>query len=154
MIFENWARRHRISDDAIKELRYLLHAASVPEFKHKEKTSEAGVQQAERIKAAECGIMLWRNNNGALQNSRGDWVRYGLGNDSKKINNVMKSSDLIGINPVRVTEFMVGKVIGQFVAVECKEPGWTFNPNNEHEQAQWNFITLVNQLGGEGRFAS
>ena len=154
MILEQWAQRHKIPQAALQELRTIMHAASTPEFKHKDAQSEAGVQQRERLVAAKIGAMLWRNNSGVLQNDRGDYVRYGLGNDSSKINKVMKSSDLIGINPIRVTQQMVGDTIGQFVAVECKKPGWTFRPNNEHEQAQLNFITLVNQLGGDGRFAS
>ncbi len=104
--------------------------------------SETDTQQRIRVKAVELGCVLWRNNSGVLTDKNGRPVRYGLGNDSGKINKVFKSADLIGI--------MRG---GTFIAVECKRPGWTA-PENDREKAQWAFLIDVVAKGGMGFFAT
>ena len=95
-------------------------------------------------KASKLGWTLMRNNSGAFQDSRGVWVRFGLGNSSKAANSQIKSSDLIGLRRVTITPDMVGKIIGQFVAVEVKQP------NEKPHPAQQKFIDLINQEGGHG----
>ena len=50
-----------------------------------------------RLEAAKQGILLWRNNVGAVKTSDGRMIRFGLANDSHKMNQHIKSSDLIGI---------------------------------------------------------
>jgi hypothetical protein len=72
---------------------------------------------------------------------------------------VFKSSDLIGVRSVVVTQEMVGSVIGQFVAIECKRPGWNYpNPTNiaeyQRASAQKAFIDKVNEMGGYAKFAT
>lgn len=119
---------------------------------------EAEVQQQIRLQAPKSGQILWRNNNGACFDDTGRLIRYGLAHDSKQINEVFKSSDLIGINPVVITQEMIGRTIGQFFAVEVKPEGWTFpNETNRSEfarcDAQRNFINRVNEFGGLGMFA-
>ncbi len=114
--------------------------------------SEAKVQQDAQLEASYGGGRLWRNNSGAYLDRRGVQVRYGLGNVSKKVNKRVKSSDLIGITPVRIVPAMVGKVVGVFTAVECKKQGWKFNPKNDDEVAQEHFHDIVRGLGGLAKF--
>lgn len=118
------------------------------------KMSEDEIQQMIRAEASANGMGMWRNNNGALPDMTGRPVRFGLGNDSKKINETLKSSDLIGCLPVVITQEMVGQVVGIFVACEVKEENWTFNPNDKHEVAQLNYINLVKSKGGKAGFAN
>lgn len=105
-------------------------------------TSEARTQSELRLAAAQAGFALWRNNNGACMDDTGRLIRYGLGHDSKRLNDVWKSSDLIGIGPH-----------GRFVACEVKHPGWT-KPENDRDRAQAAFLGQVNALGGIGFFAT
>lgn len=115
--------------------------------------SESNVQAREQLKAAQRGAWLLRNNSGAFYDEAGRLVRYGLGNVSKAYNEVVKSSDLIGIKPVVITADMVGKIIGQFVARECKPEGWQY-AGTDHELAQKTFIDKVNALGGDAAFTT
>lgn len=116
--------------------------------------SENNLQNIARIIASQRGGFLWRNNSGAFQDAKGRWVRYGLGNDSKAINKVMKSSDLIGVMPVTITQDMVGKKIGQFVAIEIKDGEWRFTKGDERAEAQLNFLHLIDKVGGAAGFAT
>lgn len=95
--------------------------------------SEARVQSAVRLEAAQKGYWLGRNNSGALLDQRGVPVRFGLGNESPAVNRVLKSADLIGIGPG-----------GQFVSVEVKRPGGVIHP------AQHAWAALVRKRGGLG----
>lgn len=105
-------------------------------------TSESTLQDQVRAEAARSGIYLWRNNSGVLPDARGVPVRFGLGNDSQRLNKVLKSSDLIGIMPD-----------GRFIAIEVKKPGW-IGPRTERERAQKAFINLVRKQGGVAGFVS
>lgn len=106
------------------------------------------------MEAAKHQVILLRNNSGALPDSTGRVVRYGLGNISKKKNEEFKSSDYIAITPVLITPDMVGKTIGVFTAVEVKEENWTFNPKDKREAAQKNFIDFVTARGGLAGFCN
>ena len=90
--------------------------------------SESEVQQRIQIELVKYGCQMMRNNNGSLPDVNGREVRYGLGNTSKQRNDLIKSSDLIGI------------MNGRFVAIEVKKEGWKFNPNDKREVAQLAFI--------------
>ena len=105
-------------------------------------TSEAAVQTRTRLAHAQIGPM-WRNNSGAFFDTEMKrWIRFGLGNDSKKLNKVWKSSDLYGIN-----------TDGRLIACEVKHPDWT-KPENDRDRAQEAHINQVNACGGIGFFAS
>jgi hypothetical protein len=114
---------------------------------------ESSVQQRIRLDAAYGGIELWRNNVGVLLNDRGQPVRFGLGNDSAGLNARIKSSDLIGVTPVFVTPELVGRVLGVFTAIECKEEGWRMTPSDERAIAQAAFHDIVKRAGGFAGFA-
>ena len=116
--------------------------------------SEEEVQQKIRLEAARYGIILWRNNNGALDDETGRPVRYGLGNDSKKISETFKSADLIGVIPIEITSQMVGQFLGVFLAVEVKKEGWKFNDQDKREVAQQNFLNFVSNKFGVSGFCN
>jgi hypothetical protein len=152
-MIDSWAARHGVTDAAMRELREILGAASEPEYKYVSARTEHGVSQRERLAASQAGARLWRNNSGAFRDDCGRWIRFGLCNDSRALNEGLKSADLIGIMPVKITPQMVGATIGQFMAREVKAPGWRWT-GTDREVAQLNFLTLVATLGGDARFVS
>lgn len=103
-------------------------------------SSEKPEQSKTVIRAFELGFSLWRNNNGVLTDKNGTPVRFGLGNDSKKINKVWKSPDYVGIGPG-----------GRFMGIEFKPKTWV-RPMNEHEEAQKACLDDINRRGGIGLF--
>ena len=115
--------------------------------------SESDIQARIRLEASKRGIHLWRNNVGVLRNEQGGYVRYGLANDSHQLNAVFKSSDLIGIKPILITQEHVGTTIGQFIAREVKTPGWKYT-GTAREKAQKAFIDLINERGGDASFTT
>lgn len=136
-----WAQRHGVSALALAELKMLnTDAMTATDIEYG--SSESRVQSQLRLEAPKHGWSLWRNNSGAYQDDTGRVIRYGVANDSKQLNAVFKSSDLLGIGPN-----------GRFVAVEVKKPGWT-KPSNDRERAQANFLGVVNKMGGIGMFAT
>ena len=106
-------------------------------------TSEAVVSDTIRIQAARVGCVLLRNNSGVMIDATGRHVRFGLGNDSKQINAVRKSPDLIGWT-----------CHGLFIAVETKHAGWRFNASHPDEVAQLAFLEWIMRSGGIGCFAT
>lgn len=108
--------------------------------------SEETVQAEIRLSAVKHEIQLFRNNVGVLVDATGRPVRYGLANESKELNQKIKSGDLIGWRPVFITPDMVGKVIAQFVSVECK--GEKSKTAKSREIAQRRWAKLVQQNGG------
>lgn len=115
--------------------------------------SEAWAQSAVRLEASEKGIACFRNNSGALPDKTGRLVRYGLANDSKAMNDVLKSGDLIMCRPILIQPHHVGHVLGQFVSREIKPPGWQYTGAGR-ESAQLNFCNLINAHGGDASFAT
>lgn len=105
------------------------------------------------LDAANIGVELWRNNNGAFPDETGRVIRYGLCNDSKKMSENVKSSDYIGITPVLITPDMVGQVIGVFTAIETKPSDWKFSPADKRAVAQRAFHDIVLRAGGFAGFA-
>lgn len=152
MILYEWAKAWGVSLEAIRDLEQRMGIDSTPATMPGG-TSEAAVQANLRLAAAKRGAHLWRNNNGACVDQEGRHIRYGLANDSKKLNGVLKSSDLIGIMPIHICASDVGQTFGLFVARECKPQGWRYS-GTEREQAQRRFIELINSLGGDAKFTT
>lgn len=148
----SWATKWGISPEALADLRMRMGLDPNPIAKPASGAlSEAGVSSRVRLAAAQGGMVLWRNNVGAMQDATGRVVRYGLANESKAMNKEIKSSDLIGLRPVRILPQHVGQVIGQFVARETKKPGWTYS-GTDHEIAQLRFMEIVIAHGGDACF--
>lgn len=142
-----WAMRHGVTAQALDELRTL--AVTPPSnTRSRDEGSENRVSSAVRLEASNRGdIVLWRNNVGALRDENGRLVRYGLANESKHLNERIKSADLIGIHRRVIGSQDVGKVIGQFISVEAKREGWRFTGTpREIAQAAW--ATGVSAWGG------
>ena len=100
--------------------------------------TEEEVMRMCRLWAAERGWHLWRNNVGVLIDKTGRPVRYGLANETKALNGVLKSGDLIGWDEN-----------GKFVSIECKRSrGGVIHP----AQASWR--DLVNLSGGRALIVS
>lgn len=155
-ILDTWARDWAISPVALRDLRVRLGAEADPDIVAAPSAdlSEAGVQSRVRVAARRDGAHLWRNNVGVFHDvERGVFVRFGLCNDSKQLNERVKSADLIGIRPRVIQPQDVGTLIGQFVSRECKHGGWKWT-GSDREVAQQNWAALINSLGGDASFVS
>ena len=153
----SWALKWNIPSLAVDDLRQQMGLGPSPQAPmavNLPMASEGRVSSAKRLSFAREGGLLWRNNVGAMQDDTGRVVRYGLANESRKMNQQIKSSDLIGILPVLITPDMVGMIIGQFTAIETKKQGWKFNSLDEHESAQLKYIELVISKGGAAYFCN
>lgn len=115
---------------------------------------EAAVQQRVQLRLAQSGALVYRNNTGACVDQTGRVIRYGLANESKQQNDQIKSSDLIGVVPVRIEPHHVGRTMGIFAAIECKHPDWHITPGDARAAAQLRFINLVRSVGGIGSFVT
>lgn len=116
-------------------------------------SAEQVIQDQIRLDAARSGINMWRNNVGACEATDGRVIRYGLMNDSKKLNAQYKSADLIAIRPVLITADMVGQVVGVFTSIEVKSDNWTIRMTDDHTKAQMRWRDLVVSSGGYAGFA-
>lgn len=145
--FYQWAAKHGVSSEAIRDLLRMFNAFGVPG--HKAKGGEQDIQQEIRLEASRKGKLLYRNNVGVTEKH----VRYGLCNDSAKVNKRLKSHDLVGVESVRVTPDMVGRVIGRFLTREVKPEGWTYK-GTEREQAQLRWMMIIAAMGGNSAFAT
>lgn len=147
-----WAAKYDISQQAVTELLAIFGCIPVvvPQMSGH---SESHVQSQVRLEAARKGVKLWRNNVGVLRDERGVPVRYGLANDSKRLNESCKSGDLIGWRPILILDTMVGSTIAQFVSRECKHAGWKFK-GDPHELAQLKWAQAVTADGGDAKFTS
>jgi len=151
MHLDLWARKWGVNPAAMEELRRLLIVdTGVPVI---DGESESAVQSRVRLEGAQKGIQLWRNNVGAGKLENGQFVRWGLCNDSKQMNEKVKSSDLIGIRKITIKQIHVGQILGQFVARETKAADWKYS-GIDRERAQLRFIEMVLSMGGDAAFAS
>lgn len=154
MNLNQWAIKWGVPFEAVEDLRREFGTINTDPTPVENDGSEARVQTLIRLEASQKGCRLWRNNVGVAMDDEGNrTVRYGLANDSKKMNKIIKSSDLIGIRPVLITADMVGTIIGQFVAREVKKEKWLYSASEE-EIAQLNYLELVESLGGDAQFAN
>ncbi len=146
---QEWAKRWAIPPEALADLHDRI-VSQLPDvvMRRGHPAGEDYVQAAVRLDAARQGVHLWRNNVGALVDDRGVPVRYGLANDSRQVNEVIKSADLIGWKPVVITPHMVGMRLGVFVSVECKKADWREGEDRKREAAQKEWARLVTAAGG------
>lgn len=149
-----WAAQWGVSIDAMRDLERRFGVApelqQLPDLqagRSEAAVSADAVRQARELHGAYC----WRNNSGAYTDDKGNHVRYGLGNISKQVNDVMKTSDYIGIWPFHIRPEHVGQTVGQFYAREDKPEGWVFTGQGR-ERGQMTFGELVVRLGGRFHF--
>lgn len=154
----DWFNRHAgrpLDLAAFRDLQVTLgtYTPPLPQDAPGAGKSEAWVQSMVRLEASQQGIKAFRNNVGVLQDKTGRPVRYGLGNDSPQLNEVLKSADLIGIKPVLIQPHHVGHTFGQFWSRECKRPGWQYTGQGR-ETAQMAWCNLINSCGGDAAFTT
>lgn len=148
-----WALRWKISSVALAEFRIILDVNPfIPEIVGSRGESEAQAQQKIRLEAPSQNAYFWRNNVGVLTDKRGVPVRYGLANDTKAVNERVKSSDLIGLSQITMTVSDVGKTFAVFTSIEVKKPGWKYT-GTPREKAQLAWLKLIIRLGGFAKFA-
>lgn len=151
MNLEEWAQKWSVPVGALTDLRDMMGMDIIGSAVPSDVSTEAGVSKRVRLQHAKAGGLLWRNNVGAFKDETGRWIRFGLANESTQMNQQIKSSDLIGLMPVEITQAQVGTIIGQFIAIETKAPGWTYK-GTPREKAQNKFHELVVSRGGIGLF--
>ena len=151
-MLREWARTWAVSDAALADLLARLGALDASDTGGvMAGSSEAAVQARVRLRASALGFRVWRNNVGAGYTEDGSFMRWGLANDSKQVNEVIKSADLIGCRPQIIQQSDVGRLFGRFVSYEVKESGWKY-AGTPREVAQANWAALVVALGGDARF--
>lgn len=119
--------------------------------------SEALVQSETRLLAPYVGLHLFRNNRGAFKDDTGRVVRYGLANDSKQQNQIVKSADLIGWELRTITPADVGKTLPVFASIEIKPEGWKPPRSGDalaDYEAQLAWAHLVLNAGGRAQFVT
>jgi hypothetical protein len=149
-----WAARWRVPGEALAE---LVNGVSYTPPIDGEPRSEAYVQSLVRAEAPYHGVYLMRNNVGAGKLENGSFVRWGLANDSEKLNEKLKSSDLFGWRKrvLTITSAMVDTEFHYTVpcAREVKKENWQWSATPE-ECAQLAFINMVNAAGGDACFVT
>jgi len=165
MTYSEWAARHPLAAAELEQMHGALPWPVTPPGG--DGKPEAWAQQQVRLKAAQQGAMAWRNNVGATPaktrhrcprcrfkfEEEQQPIRYGLANDSAKLNEKIKSHDLILAIPRIITPAMVGTTIAQFGSVEVKRPGWKFTGKGQ-EPGQMTWATLINRIGGYACFST
>ncbi len=153
-ILHTWANDWKVTPYAVLDLLQRLGVGfELPAIPELEGWSEAAVQNRVRMDSARAGTLLWRNNVGAYKDDAGNFVRYGICNDTKQLNETVKSSDLIGIKKRMIVQADVGTFVGQFAAREVKEYGWKYT-GTAHEVAQLKFGQIVIANGGDFKFTT
>lgn len=146
-----WALRWGVPYDALRELNLIFGLMVEIHQSYPPNASESFIQSRVRLEASVKGLKLWRNNVGSLPDERGVPIRYGLGNDSERLNKIIKSGDLIGWRPLVVTPAHVGSKIAQFISRECKKPNWQYT-GTDRERAQLRWIEAIIADGGDASF--
>jgi hypothetical protein len=148
-----WALKWGVPFEAVQDLRQQFGTATDPARAPTIGRSEAAVQNLVRLEASRNGGRMWRNNRGACYDEHGNFIRYGLANDSKQLDKIIKSSDLIGVKPVAITPAHIGQTLGVFVSREVKPADWRYT-GTPRERAQLAWLELIASLGGDAAFAS
>ena len=155
MNLNQWAIKWGVPFEAVEDLRRAFGVATDPGNLAQVAAgqSEAAAQAAVRLEASRLGHRLWRNNSGACYDEKGNFTRYGLGNDSEKLNKIFKTPDLVGVKRVVIQPEQVGQVFGQILMREMKPPGWQFT-GTDREAAQLRCLEFVASMGGDACFAT
>ncbi len=154
MNLNDWAITWGIPADAVHDLRRRMGAVDADVAPATAWVgSEAAVSAQVRLEASSKGLRLWRNNVGAATLADGSFLRWGLANDSQRVNEQIKSADLIGVRPVLIEQRHVGSTIGQFVSRECKPTTWHYT-GTPREQAQLKWAELIISMGGDAAFCT
>jgi hypothetical protein len=132
-------------------LQDVIHAPT-PDYTPRN-AKESWSQDNVRLLMSNNGGAGWRNNVGVAFRADGVPVRYGLANESKHMNSLLKSSDIIGITPIVITPEHIGRKLGIFTSVEVKKPGWEFR-GTEREHAQLSWLALIISMGGMAGFST
>lgn len=153
MTLEQWALKWGVPLAALQELRADMGYDEAPEAATLG-AAEAAVSARVRLACSRAGWRVFRNNVGAgTVVESGSFLRWGLANDSEKLNASIKSSDLIGVRPMTIKREHVGSILGQFVSLEVKAEGWRFT-GTPRETAQDKWLKLIRSLGGHARFTT
>jgi hypothetical protein len=120
-------------------------------------TKENKATEDVKLRAAMYNATLMRNNTGVAYTKDGRPVFFGLGNEGKKSNDSIRTSDLVGWTTITVTPEMVGKQVAVFTAPEVKKLGFikklSYNPNTR-EHGQNIFREQVINAGGIADFVT
>jgi hypothetical protein len=149
---QRWGIPYAALDDFHKQIGALYNSVA-PVLDVTPGVEEERVSNRVRLEGTQKGIYLWRNQVGAGTLENGAFIRWGLANDSPRVNKIFKSSDLIGIKKRLILAQDVGTYIGQFYAREIKKEGWHYS-GSEREIAQLNFNELILANGGDAAFAT
>lgn len=149
-VIEEWASAWGLPGMALADLRSRLAAQSRPNGTDQGGMSEAAVLSRWSLaSAADPDLLTWRNNVGACEATNGRVIRYGLANDSKAMNEIVKSADKIGIKRHLVRPCDVGRHLGLFVSVEFKRQDWKMPAAPDpHTRAQLNWAATISAYGG------
>jgi len=162
MTLAEWCAKHRITQECFNDLLQV----NTLQVESDASGSESKVQSLVRLEAAQHGVHLFRNNVGAGAivdpeqlcpscQPHAHHVRWGLANDSKRVNTVYKSGDLIGGQSLLIEQRHVGQRMLRFVSRECKHEGWKppkkLTPRDE---AQLRWATFINALGGDAQIVN
>jgi len=148
--FFEWAKLEGLSLEQIRS--YQTHMGIYDErLQPVEGASEAAVEARVKVAMSKRGGRAWKNNKGAAYLADGTFLRYGLLNQSQRISDEIKSADLIGCDPVVITQEMVGMTFGRFWCREVKREDWQWS-GDDHEMAQLRFAELILSLGGDAGF--
>lgn len=115
--------------------------------------TEQDVQNLSRLEESKLGNKQFRNQIGAMRTPEGRFIRFGLGNESARLNAVIKSGDFVGIQEKVITQEMVGSTIGQFTSREYKKPNWKYS-GTDREKAQVRWANMINRMGGDAKFVT
>lgn len=112
---------------------------------------ESNIQRAVMLAASESGMTVWRNNVAMAWTGKATRRKDGsvlIENPRPLHAGLCKgSSDLIGLQPVTVTEAMVGETLAVFTALEIKTARGKVSPEQER------FLEFVKSKGGIARVA-
>lgn len=153
---QQWATRHQVSPTAMSELGAILQGPTPAHSPAPADMSENAVSQRVELGGTVVDGRLWRNNVGAYDERYppSPGTRWGLFNDSAKMNKKIKSPDRVGPIPVLIQPHHVGRILGVFFGVEVKHGAWKPGEDKKREEAQHRGLQLINSLGGVGLFAS